>query len=68
MNLFRLAGDLCHVLSFAMLFLRLHKSRSAKGACSRSTGFERRMTLSAATRVPPCVQHWAIVAAHKHLT
>lgn len=31
MNVFRLTGDLCHVISFVMLVWRLHKARSAAG-------------------------------------
>ena len=30
-NVFRLAGDLCHVVSFLMLIWQLHQSRSAAG-------------------------------------
>lgn len=30
-NVFRLGGDLCHVISFFMLFWRLYQSKSAVG-------------------------------------
>mmetsp|Transcript_12810 Transcript_12810/g.40899 ORF Transcript_12810/g.40899 Transcript_12810/m.40899 type:complete len:220 (-) Transcript_12810:11-670(-) len=31
MNVFRLGGDLCHVISFIMLFWRLYRAKSASG-------------------------------------
>lgn len=32
MNIFRFAGDMCHLLSFIFLLIRLRRSRSAAGA------------------------------------
>ena len=31
LNLFRIAGDLCHLLSFVVMFWKLHASRSVAG-------------------------------------
>ena len=31
MNLFRITGDLCHLLSFVVMFWKLHTSRSVAG-------------------------------------
>jgi hypothetical protein len=31
LNLFRIAGDLCHLLSFVVMFWKLHTSRSVAG-------------------------------------
>ena len=31
MNIFRITGDLCHLLSFVVMFLKLHTSRSVAG-------------------------------------
>ena len=31
LNLFRIAGDFCHLLSFVVMFWKLHTSRSVAG-------------------------------------
>ena len=31
LNLFRISGDLCHLLSFVVMFWKLHTSRSVAG-------------------------------------
>jgi ER lumen protein retaining receptor len=31
MNIFRITGDLCHLLSFVVMFWKLHTSRSVAG-------------------------------------
>lgn len=31
MNVFRIAGDVCHLLSFVVMFWKLHTSRSVAG-------------------------------------
>ena len=32
MNIFRITGDVCHLLSFVVMFWKLHTSRSVAGA------------------------------------
>ena len=32
MNSFRLIGDMCHLLSFFVLYHKIHRTRSCKGA------------------------------------
>jgi ER lumen protein retaining receptor len=37
MNVFRLMGDMCHLLSFLVLYHKIHRTRSCKGVFTRNT-------------------------------
>jgi len=39
MNIFRLAGDMSHVFSIIILFLRLKVAKNANGACKAAVSY-----------------------------
>lgn len=40
MNVFRILGDVSHLLAIIILLLKIHKSKSCAGECSHTLGKE----------------------------